>query len=159
MPRTITCINRWLSGKCRRTDSLRWYGKQTGLYEPMLGAPTFPKVPRKLRTGLTPGFVEIVLSQSSNYRLDLLSSLLRSCDGSFAAHNFGVGSFLFVHVSKRLTGRKKDFRTWVSSPSCDKLQGEEKKEILRWVREKKIILVNQQVSKTDSQSKKNLFSF
>jgi len=70
-----------------------------------------------------------------------------------------VGSFLFVHVSKRLTGRKKDFRTWVSSPSCDKLQGEEKKEILRWVREKKIILVNQQVSKTDSQSKKNLFSF
>jgi len=57
-----------------------------------------------------------------------------------------------------LAGRKKDFRTWVSSPSCDELQGEEKKEILRWVREK-IKLVNQQVSKTGSQSKKILFSF
>jgi len=57
-----------------------------------------------------------------------------------------------------LAGRKKDFRTWVSSPSCDELQGEEKKEILRWVREK-IISVNQQVSKTGSQSKKIFFSF
>ena len=76
---------------------------------------------------------------------------------------------MFVHVSKRLVGgaidtafeilstlagRKKDSRTRISSPGCDKLQGEEKKEILRRVRDKKIISVNQQVSKTGSQSRK-----
>jgi len=81
-----------------------------------------------------------------------------------------VGSFFCLHTfqkgwleapltrhskfSPRWLEEKKDFRTRVSSPGCDKLQGEEKKEILGRVRDKKIISVNQQVSKTGSQSRK-----
>jgi hypothetical protein len=102
--------------------------------------------------------VEIVLSQSSNYRLDLLSSLLRGCDGSFAAHNFGVGSFYLDTFQKGWLEEKKISVLGFHHLGAMSCKAKKRKKSSDGC-EKKIISVNQQVSKTGSQSKKIFFSF